>query len=202
MNYSLVIDTSREFIMLGLVNDNNYIFKRIDAGKEISKHLLNEIIIFLDENNCNKSELKSICCGRGPGAFTGVRLALSIAKTMSFALSIDIYSFSSILFYNLFIEQRKVIGIDDARSYKYYYGLLNKDTMQIEEGINEDPIVVDYCDLRDDFHIISTRKFVNITTDIINDFSYFDIDVFYKLLRLENHYTFKPQYIKKLESEM
>lgn len=202
MSYSLIIDTSREFIMLGLISDDSYNFKRVDAGKELSKHLLNEIITFLNENDCDKTMLNSICCGRGPGAFTGVRLALSVAKTMSFALSIDLYSFSSIVFYNLFVNNRKVIGIDDARSYKYYYGLIDKDSFSVEEGIDEDPIVVDYCDIRDDYYLVSTREFVNITTNIISDFSYFDSDVFNKLLKLENHYTFKPQYIKKIESEM
>ncbi len=202
MGYELVIDTSREFIMLGLIKDNKYTFKNIDVGKEISKYLMDELVKFLDENSCDKQYLTAIYCGRGPGAFTGVRLALSIAKTMSYALGVELYSFSSILFYNLFVNEDKVIGIDDARSYKYYYGVLDKTTLNVVEGLDEDPAVVEYCDIRDDYKVVSTRKFVNISTDIINDFSYFDIDVFKKLSTLENHYTFKPKYVKKLDSEV
>ncbi len=201
MGCNLVIDTSREFILLGLIKDGEYAFKKVEVGRELSKYLVDELVNFLNEHNCTKSDLSSICCGRGPGAFTGVRLALSIAKTMSFALKIDLYSFSSIVFYNLFVKDRKVIGIDDARSYKYYYGLINKDTLETFEGIDEDPNVVEYCDLRDDFKVVSTRNFVNISTELITDLSYFDVEVFEKIITFENHYTFKPEYIKKIDSE-
>lgn len=202
MSYELVIDTSREFIMLGLIKDEGYVFKRVDVGREISKYLLNELILFLDENSCDKSKIVKIYCGRGPGAFTGIRLALSVAKTMSYALNTELYSFSSILFYNLFVENRKVIGIDDARSYKYYYGFLDKDDMSVYEGVDEDPDVVEYCDLRDDCLVVSTREFINISTKIISDFSYFDIECFKELSVLEDYYTFKPKYIKKIDSEV
>lgn len=198
MGLSLVIDTSREFILLGLIKDDEYNFKQIDVGREISKYLLDEVILFLGENSCDKNDLTAIYCGRGPGAFTGIRLALSIAKTMSYALKIDLYSFSSILFYNLFIDLPKVISIDDARSYKYYYGMLNKETMETFEDVNDDPFVVEYCDLRDDYTVISTKEFVNIKTKILSSFEYFDIETFKKLCTLENHSTFKPKYIKKI----
>ncbi len=188
--------------MLGLISDNTYKFKQVVVDRNISKYLINEIILFLKDNNCTKEELSAICCGRGPGAFTGIRVALSVAKVMSYALKIELYSFSSIIFYGLFSKSRKVISIDDARSYKYYYGLIDKDSLTIAEGIDEDPKVVDYCDLRDDYEIISTRSFINITSNVIDDFSFFDLDIFNKICQVENHYTFKPTYIKKLDSEL
>lgn len=198
MSNTLILDTSREFILLGLIKDDSYVFKRVDCDKNMSKYLMDELILFLEENNCKKYEISSICCGRGPGAFTGTRLALTIAKTMSYALKIELYSFSSIILYALFYDNLKVISIDDARSYKYYYGLINKETLEVFEGIDEDPDVVDFCDIREDFTTVSTREYVNITTTIIDNFEYFDLNVFYKILTLENHYTFKPTYIKKI----
>lgn len=200
MDCKLVIDTSREFIMFGLIKNEDYTFKKVEVGKEISKYLLDELILFLNENSCLKTDLTAVCCGRGPGAFTGIRLALSVAKTISYALEIELYSFSSILFYNLFVDFPKVIGIDDARSYKYYYGLLDKESMNVFEEVDDDPKVVEYCDIRDDYKVVSTRSFVNISTELINDFSYFDITTFNSLIDLEDHNTFKPKYIKRLDT--
>ncbi len=199
---TLVIDTSRNFILLGFINEDKATFKQIECGKSISVHLLNSIEKFLKEVKCDKQHLNAICCGRGPGAFTGIRLALSIAKTMSYALKIDLYSFSSLQIYNMFVEDRKVISIDDARSYKLYYGILNKDDMTVTEGIDEDRKVVDICDMREDYKKVSTKRFINIETSIISDFSYFNVSDFENIIQLEDHFTFKPSYIKKLDCEV
>ncbi len=199
---TLVVDTSRNFILLGFINGNEATFKQIECGRNISVYLLNAIIEFLEEVGCKKEELNAVCCGKGPGAFTGIRLALSIAKTMSYALKIDLYSFSSLQIYNMFVKDRKVISIDDARSYKLYYGILNKDDKTMIEGIDEDRNVVDICDMRDDYKKVSTKSFSNIDTSLLVDFSYFNVIDFENIISLEDHFTFKPSYIKKIDCEM
>lgn len=198
---TLIIDTSRNFILLGYIDGCNYQFKKIACGKNISVYLLVSIERFLKQVNCKKSELNAICCGRGPGAFTGIRLALSVAKTMSYALNISLYSFSSLTIYSLFVSDSKVISIDDARSYKMYYSILDKDNMSVYEGVDEDLEVVSICDIREDYKKVSTKGFINISTCVIEDFSYFSVNDFSKIINLENHFTFKPSYLKKLDFE-
>ncbi len=197
----LIIDTSRSFILLGLIQGDKYSFKKVECGRSISVYLLKAIEDFLRENNCTKNDLTAICCGRGPGAFTGIRLALSIGKTMAYALNIQLYSFSSLVIYSLFDDARKVISVDDARSHKYYYSIIDKNTLEIEEKIDEDLVAVSYCDVRDDYKKISTRSFINITTEVITSFNNFSISDFDNVIKLENHFTFKPSYIKKLDCD-
>lgn len=201
-NKLLVIDTSRPFILLGYINGSKHVFEKVECGRNISTVLMDSIDSFLKRVGCSKDELDGVCCGRGPGAFTGIRLALSIAKTMSYALDIKLYSFSSLVIYSLFDESRKVISIDDARSYKMYYGIVNKDDIIVEEGIEEDPKVVNICDLRDDYKKISTKSFVNIETNVLEDFNKFNVNDFLNFVEVEDHFTFKPSYIKKLDCEV
>ncbi|MFV0499219.1 MAG: tRNA (adenosine(37)-N6)-threonylcarbamoyltransferase complex dimerization subunit type 1 TsaB [Bacilli bacterium] len=201
MNYDLVIDTSRKFILFGLLNNNDYVFKINDFDRDLSKYFITQLDLFLKENNCKKSQISKIICGRGPGTFTGLRVGLTIAKTMCYALNIELYSISSIILYNLFVPNRKVIGIDDARSYKYYFGQIDKDKLKIVEGVDGDHQVCEYCDLRDDYNLISTQKFVNISTELLTSFEYFELNLFYQLIEAEDCFNFKPKYIKKLDIE-
>lgn len=64
--------------------------------KSHSDRLPLEIDQALKQTGKNLSDLQSLCVGAGPGRWTGVRTALSVIRSLSFALQIPSYSVNSL----------------------------------------------------------------------------------------------------------
>lgn len=70
--------------------------KSFDSKRASNQKLLPEIDILLKENHVDKSEIVAIGVGRGPGSFTGVRIALASAKGICSALNVPLYGISTL----------------------------------------------------------------------------------------------------------
>jgi tRNA threonylcarbamoyladenosine biosynthesis protein TsaB len=68
-----------------LEGNNNHSEKLIDVLKE-----------FLEKNNLTVDNIDEIYVGKGPGSYTGVRIACTVAKVMAYAKNKKLYSFSSL----------------------------------------------------------------------------------------------------------
>ncbi|BCT91603.1 tRNA (adenosine(37)-N6)-threonylcarbamoyltransferase complex dimerization subunit type 1 TsaB [Lysobacter helvus] len=69
-----------------------------------------------------KSQLDAIAVGRGPGAFTGVRLAIAIAQGIALALDRPIVPVSTLAALALRANARDVLAAIDARMGEVYVG--------------------------------------------------------------------------------
>ena len=86
---TLTIDTSsNQAIIVGIKIDNKQYaeHKKIDANK--SQVVLSMIEDVLKKHNLKLEDLNAIEVNAGPGSFTGVRIGISIANALSFALKI------------------------------------------------------------------------------------------------------------------
>jgi tRNA threonylcarbamoyladenosine biosynthesis protein TsaB len=66
------------------------------AGREHSTRLLTEVDIALERAAKTQEELTGLVVARGPGSFTGVRVALSVAKGVAAGLRIPVWGVSSL----------------------------------------------------------------------------------------------------------
>jgi tRNA threonylcarbamoyladenosine biosynthesis protein TsaB len=60
------------------------------AHRELSDTLLIKIDELLDQNSTSKQTLTGIIVYQGPGSFTGLRIGISVANTLSYSLHIPI----------------------------------------------------------------------------------------------------------------
>ncbi len=67
------------------------------GGAHHSEQLVALVERSLAEADLALTQLDAIACGRGPGAFTGVRLALSVAQGLAFACGLRIIAVSNLL---------------------------------------------------------------------------------------------------------
>jgi tRNA threonylcarbamoyladenosine biosynthesis protein TsaB len=66
------------------------------AGREHSTRLLVEVQIVLERVGKRADDLTGLVVARGPGSFTGVRVALSVAKGMAAGLRIPLWGVNSL----------------------------------------------------------------------------------------------------------
>jgi tRNA threonylcarbamoyladenosine biosynthesis protein TsaB len=79
----LVFDTSTEAMSIALCTpDAEFVFEG-EGGAQASARLIPEILTLLGRAGCTLAQLDAIGFGRGPGAFTGLRTACSVAQGLA-----------------------------------------------------------------------------------------------------------------------
>ena len=94
---SLLIDTSNKVISLA-INDDGINIAEINANvaRPHSETLMVYISHLFDYAGMNKSDIDRIIVARGPGSYTGVRIGVTVAKTLAYSLKVELYSVSSL----------------------------------------------------------------------------------------------------------
>ena len=92
----LAFDTSTSACSVALVQEDTLLSSHKIAPMQQAGLILPTIQQLLDEANLALSDLHAIAFGCGPGSYTGIRIASSVAQGISFAYSIPIIQISSL----------------------------------------------------------------------------------------------------------
>lgn len=86
----LAIETSSEHCSVALQQGSEVLSHSELAGQRHSEILLAMIDSLLKEAGCRLQDLDGIALGAGPGSFTGVRIAASVAQGLAFGLELPV----------------------------------------------------------------------------------------------------------------
>jgi len=105
-----------------------------DGGYSHAENLHPFIDLVLQESNRTYKDLSAIAVSKGPGSYTGLRIGVSAAKGLSFALDIPLISVDTLqtLAHKVSIEEGIIIPMLDARRLEVYQALYNPDYKLIE----------------------------------------------------------------------
>ncbi len=141
----LAIDTATESCSAALLIDDELI-----TLSEIAPRRHNEIILSMCEYVLTKgqvkiSQLDAIAFGRGPGAFTGVRLAASVTQGIALAHDLPVVPISSLAAmaqatYH-FQQAKQVLACIDARMQEIYVGLFEVNQENIMQVVNDEEVI-------------------------------------------------------------
>lgn len=92
----LAIDTSTSWCSVALSFDEQLIHRHELIGSGASQYLLPWINGLLQQANLKLSELDAIAVGVGPGAFTGVRLAVAVTQGLAIGANLPVIPVSSL----------------------------------------------------------------------------------------------------------
>jgi tRNA threonylcarbamoyladenosine biosynthesis protein TsaB len=138
MSYILNIDTALEKASVCLaVNGQPVAFSQNEYQKDHSTWLHNSIKGILESNNCSISIIDAVAVNHGPGSYTGIRIGLSAAKGLCYALQkplITISGLEIIAAANKKTTADIICPVIDARSMEIYFALYNK-----QEAMLQDP---------------------------------------------------------------
>ncbi len=95
--YSLFIDTHDKDIVLVLFKDEKVLASSIKTSERgHTEFIMPKLEVLLKEQNVSVHDLSEILVVNGPGSFTGVRLGVTIAKTLAYTLQIPIKTITSL----------------------------------------------------------------------------------------------------------
>lgn len=93
----LALDTSTSIASVALFDGQRVLSETTwRAGREHSTRLLIEVEIALERVGRTQEHLSGLAVARGPGSFTGVRVALSVAKGIAGGLGLPAWGVSSL----------------------------------------------------------------------------------------------------------
>lgn len=94
---TLVLDTATNLLYISFIEDEKVIYEINSMGlNNHSDHLLPLIEEGLHKHNLQIKDFDRIILGIGPGAYTGLRVSMSVAKMFAWTLNIPLYIISSL----------------------------------------------------------------------------------------------------------
>lgn len=210
---TLAIDTSTKICSVGLYDDilgiigetNIYVKKN---HSNILMKLIDELFknTFLDIKNIDR-----IAVSKGPGSFTGVRIALAVAKGFAISLKKPLYAINELDILEATVNKTnfKIIPLIDARKERVYFKKNN------EYGSEELKNILSECETENEKFLFVGDGAVNyqkIIKEILGDRAEIS-EKFNSISRAgvlaelslkaneENIYTLEPEYISKSQAE-
>jgi tRNA threonylcarbamoyladenosine biosynthesis protein TsaB len=140
----LAIDTSTHKASVAISDTQGIVLQEsLENQKAQAQNLLPIIARLLAKANLTISELDGIVFGRGPGSFTGLRIACSLAKGLAYAHNIPLIpvgSLSSIAhaLRHTFpaYANTAVLAVLDARMQELYWGYFEPQNLQAEDRLS------------------------------------------------------------------
>jgi len=218
----LAIDTSTNVLGVGIASNEKIIGEYItNIKRNHSTRVLPAIDFLLKDCGMDIKDINKIIVANGPGSYTGLRIGLTIGKTLAWTLNIPIVGVSSLKlvaasarYFNGFISP-----IMDARRGNIYTGLYEYKEDKLMQVINDQHISTeDWCELLKTFAkpvlflgndmVIHERVIVNqlskqaqfapITVNIPKPG---ELALLAKDLKEENVHSFAPNYLRLAEAE-
>lgn len=214
----LLIDTSTQVLLIILQEENqvkDYILELV--VRDHSAKLMPRIESLLNRNQIDIKEINQIIVSEGPGSYTGVRIGVTVAKTLSYALKVPLKKISSLkLISGSYMKQAKyIVPLIDARRGNVFSALYSVDNQKLDCVFEpqlyhfDDFIQQIRKEVKDDviFVGIDNHKFriedpqFNFNFSLIEDFN---PDLLMKLdfEAVSNIHHFVPNYKRITEAEM
>lgn len=192
----LFLDSSTSLLTVALIIDNKVSFVKQKEVTNSSEYLLQFIIEGLQSNSVSIWDIDKIIVSNGPGSFTGIRVAVTLAKTISYSIKKPVYPISSLKVIASGSNSDIIVPIIDARRGYVYAGIYDENLNNIMEDT--------YISLEN-----LTAKLKNLNCEIISlddienskkpDYDFIKISN----LKLDevNCHNLNPNYLKKTEAE-
>ncbi len=188
----LLIDSSTNYLYLAVINKDE-IKVTLRCGKnDHSETLVDTLNNFLKENNYELKNIKEIYIGRGPGSYTGIRIAGTVGKVLAFINHQALYSFSSldlILASIINKDGKYILAIDAKKNHSYYktVEITNGNITLGEELFGENTIFLNY----------PTHQILTIDEELFKESNLLAENIIkYQLYQKEDEFEYTPNYIR------
>lgn len=121
----LALETSTEYCSVALWHDGAVVHTQVEAGREHTRLLMPLAQELLTRSGLQLEQMDAFAFGRGPGGFTGLRIAAGLAQGLGLSLSRPVIPVSTLAALALQAQRRnaatRVLAVLDARLEEVYW---------------------------------------------------------------------------------
>lgn len=130
----LALETSTEYCSVALWQTGEISGRSELAGQRHSEILMDMIAAVLADAGLTLQQLDGLAFGRGPGSFTGVRIACGVAQGLALGADIPVAGICTLAALAEASGQDKVIAVLDARMGELYHAAYEKQAGEWREA--------------------------------------------------------------------
>ncbi len=197
---SLFLDSASTYMVVGIYRDTEQLYLEIQENdRQLSEKLLPAIHKAFQSIDMSIAQIDRIYIVNGPGSFTGVRIGVTVAKTLAWTLHKEIIPISELeLYASTETEVPFKLSLIDARRNFVYAGLYDADL---------NPIMTDCYISLEDLKSQVNHDTLAISTDTFSFKT--EVPKFNIPLIIEKHkndlpvnpHELNPNYLKRTEAE-
>jgi tRNA threonylcarbamoyladenosine biosynthesis protein TsaB len=141
----LALDTASELCSVALDCDGNITERNVLAGNTHSRLILPMIDELLAAAQLTAADLNGLAFGRGPGSFTGVRIATGVIQGLAFGLNLNVAPVSTLaaIAQDFFDEQtnsQQLLVAVDARMNEIFWAVYQRDAQGYAQLIADEQV--------------------------------------------------------------
>ena len=158
---SILLDSSNTNLSVGVAKDNLLLdYVSYEAWQRQSEFMIVELNKLLEKHQVKNDDIKEVIVAKGPGSYTGVRIAITIAKTIAVSLHAELYAVSS-----LRVEKEGTcpsICVINARSGRSYVGVYQDQSILLDDCIMKNDDLLKYIDEHPEYSVCGDTKYLGI----------------------------------------
>lgn len=191
---SILLDSSNTNLSVGIAQDNILLgYVSYEAWQRQSEYMIPELNNLLSKYAIDKNDIDDVVVAIGPGSYTGVRIAITIAKTIATALNVKLYPVSSLRV--LKDDDKPSICLINARGGRSYIGVYqNNDVILTDQIMNNDEVKL-YIENHPTYSVCGETKYLNIDGVMTNNLQ--QMMNLKNVLNEVNPLGLKPVYMKE-----
>ena len=193
---TLCMDTSHVYLALALIRDDQVIASvQESCWKKQSEEIFPRLQEMMDRAGLKPEDIDQMVISEGPGSYTGVRIAMTIAKVFCAMRDLPLYTIGTLALYaGMKPDCRVLLDARGGRAYTAVY-----DAGKMTEAPSAEELETIQARLSPDQEIIGDGHLVG-REDAIPDLAANFLLLKNSWNRAENVHLVKPEYLKPAES--
>ena len=192
--FTILLDSSNTSLTVGLAKDNALLESvSYEAWQSQSEHMIPELDNLLTKYNVDRKDIGDVVVAIGPGSYTGVRIAITIAKTIAAVIDCKIYTISSLRCQK--DRKNPSICVINARSGRSYFGVFEDDKVLVDDCILTNDKVLDYISEHPSYSVCGNTAYLGVN-GIQPDIARELLELKKYVKPVDNPLAIKPVYMK------
>lgn len=194
----IILDTSNQYLVVALYKDDQCLGSIQELGSQRqSENTIPYLQRLLEENHIELLDVDEAVITIGPGSYTGVRVAMTIVKTLSVISDVKVKAISSLKAY---AGLNKCISVIDARSKKVFVCVYNEGKAMTNEVLMSIDEFKEFRDKYKDYQVVGQAQVVgeeNREVDLVSNL--YELSLLEK--EIDNIDALVPRYLKDVEAK-